>query len=101
MLESDIERLPRVSTNIPSHKLKGLRIERLLELASRPRLIRMLEVGSLRHRSFYIGAMWFTLRIKQPDLTNTWLLRSISEIMPLSLWWFITALIYCFEFMRA
>jgi ubiquinone/menaquinone biosynthesis C-methylase UbiE len=44
--ESEIDRKPHVSTDIPSRNLKGLKIERLLDLANRPQPIRMLEVGT-------------------------------------------------------
>lgn len=46
MLEPDIERLPHVSTDMPSRNFKAMKIERLLDLASRPQPIRLLEVGT-------------------------------------------------------
>lgn len=39
-------RQPHVVLDLPSRRLKGLKIERLLDLASRPQPIRMLEVGT-------------------------------------------------------
>lgn len=39
-------RLPHVALDIYSRRLKGLKIERLLDLANRPQPIRMLEVGT-------------------------------------------------------
>lgn len=39
-------RLPHAVLDLPSRRLKGLKIERLLDLASRPQPIRMLEVGT-------------------------------------------------------
>lgn len=46
MVEPKIERLPHVSTDMPSRNFKAMKIERLLDLASRPQPIRMLEVGT-------------------------------------------------------
>ena len=46
MVEPVIERLPHVSTDMPSRNLKAMKIERLLDLASRSQPIRMLEVGT-------------------------------------------------------
>lgn len=40
------ERLPHAVLDLPSRRLKGLKIEQLLALANRPRPIRMLEVGT-------------------------------------------------------
>lgn len=39
-------RQPHVVLDLPSRRLKGLKIERLLDLASRPQPMRMLEVGT-------------------------------------------------------
>lgn len=39
-------RLPHAVLDLPSRRLKGLKIERLLELPDRPQPIRMLEVGT-------------------------------------------------------
>ena len=39
-------RQPHVVLDLPSRRLKGLKIERLLDLANRPQPIRMLEVGT-------------------------------------------------------
>lgn len=39
-------RLPHAVLDLPSRRFKGLKIERLLDLASRPQPIRMLEVGT-------------------------------------------------------
>ena len=44
--EPEIDRKPHVSTDIASRNRKALKIERLLNLASRPQPIRMLEVGT-------------------------------------------------------
>jgi ubiquinone/menaquinone biosynthesis C-methylase UbiE len=46
MVEPMIERLPHVSTDMPSRNFKAMKIERLLDLASRPQPIRLLEVGT-------------------------------------------------------
>ena len=46
MLDPVIERLPHVSTDMPSRNLKAMKIERLLDLASRPQPMRLLEVGT-------------------------------------------------------
>jgi ubiquinone/menaquinone biosynthesis C-methylase UbiE len=39
-------RLPHAVLDLPSRRLKGLKIERLLDLANRPQPLRMLEVGT-------------------------------------------------------
>lgn len=39
-------RLPHAVLDLPSRRLKGLKIERLLDLASRPQPMRMLEIGT-------------------------------------------------------
>lgn len=44
--ETPTDRKPHISKDMRSRNLKGLKIERLLELASRPQPIRMLEVGT-------------------------------------------------------
>lgn len=44
--DSTVERQSHAVLDLPSRRFKGLKIERLLDLASRPRPIRMLEVGT-------------------------------------------------------
>jgi ubiquinone/menaquinone biosynthesis C-methylase UbiE len=44
--KTKIDRKPHVSTDIPSRNLKGLKIERLLDLTSRLQPIRILEIGT-------------------------------------------------------
>lgn len=45
-VETKMNREPHVSKDLRSRNLKGLKIEHLLDLASRPQPIRMLEVGT-------------------------------------------------------
>ena len=44
--DSPVERQPHAVLDLPSRRFKGLKIGRLLDLASRPKPIRMLEVGT-------------------------------------------------------
>lgn len=44
--DTSLARQPHAVLDLPSRRLKGLKIERLLELADRPQPIRMLEVGT-------------------------------------------------------
>jgi ubiquinone/menaquinone biosynthesis C-methylase UbiE len=44
--EEGLVRQPHAVLDLPSRRLKGLKIERLLDLAHRPQPIRMLEIGT-------------------------------------------------------
>lgn len=44
--ETSTERQPHVVMDLPSRRFKGLKIERLLDLANRPQPMRLLEVGT-------------------------------------------------------
>lgn len=44
--KSEVDRQPHISKDLRSRRLKGLKIERLLDLASRPQPLRMLEIGT-------------------------------------------------------
>ena len=78
MIEAHVRRLPHAVLDLPSRRLKGLKIERLLDLAAFPQPVEMLEIGTGSGGIAHYFATHEALRCKVTavDVTDQRLLKA-------------------------